>query len=441
MLIVDLPTIFVIYLQFLRLIMVLEIHLSNFFSIKDEITIDFRAANINSKRAKKLSENTFLFNKTRVLKTIALYGANASGKSNIIKAIRFCVLMVINSHTHNEDAIFNFIPFKFDSYDKKPSKFFIRFVHNDVEYEYSFQLTRTQIIKESLYFYPKGRISKIFERDETIATSKKEKYSFGGYIKRPYDVAESTSVKTLFISRASQMDREIAKNVFTYFYENFTLDILLPTDAKVEYYFHNFKDELISALQIADSDIVNFKIEKRPVVGVKVDLKHELNKHISTNISRHNEEKVFILSYHKKDPKKQFEFFIEESDGTKKLFLILLTIFDIVKQNKTILIDELESSLHPHIVEYILKLFNKSKSAQLLFATHNTHLLNLKKFRKDQIYFCNKKDDASTEVYSLYDFSDFRDTMDVEKAYLLGRFDAIPFLNDSEENIERLIYE
>ncbi|RMG80340.1 MAG: ATP-binding protein, partial [Bacteroidetes bacterium] len=143
----------------------------------------------------------------------------------------------------------------------------------------------------------------------------------------------------------------------------------------------------------------------------------------------------------KKDPTIPFNFFSEESSGTIHLFTIFPTILEVIKNNKFVLFDELEAHLHPHIINFLLKLFNKSNSAQLLFATHNTFLLDLKKFRKDQILFCNKKEDASTEVYSLYDFSDFRETMDVEKAYLNGRFDAIPYLNDSDEKLEQLINE
>ena len=421
--------------------MILEIRLSNFFSIKEEITLDMRAANIQTKQAKELSDNIFDYDNTKVIKTLALYGANASGKSNIIKAIRFCVLMVLNSHTHNENTIFNIMPFKFDGYSNKPSSFFLRFVYNNIEYEYSFELTRLQIIKESLYYYPKGRITKIFERDETTGKTKKEKYSFGNQINRPFDVAESTSVKTLFISRASQMDREIAKDIFTFFNLYFILDIFLPNDAKIEHYFKNFKNELLTALQIADSDIVNLIIRKDVVPVTTVNLKNDVNNKMMSSINTDMQEKVFISSFHKKDPNQQFDFFIEESAGTIKLFLSLLTILDIIKQNKTLIIDELETNLHPHIVEFIIRLFHKSKSAQLIYATHNTNLLDLKKLRKDQIYFCNKKEDASTEVYSLNDYSDFRDTMDVEKAYLQGRFDAIPFMNDSEDNIERLIHE
>ena len=419
--------------------MILEIRLSNFFSIKDEIVIDLKAANIQTKQAKELESNVFDYNKTKVLKTIALYGANASGKSNIMKAIRFCSLMVLNSHNHNEDAIFNFMPFKFDGYETKPSKFYINFVYQNIEYEYSFELTRKEIKKESLFYYPKGRITKVFERDEDKGRTKKEKYSFGNQIVRPFDIAENTSVKTLFISRASQMDREIAKDVFKFFLEDFILDILMPMDIKIEYYFNNYKNELLSAMQIADSDIIDFSIEKRPIQGIKIDVKHTPNEPLMTSISEQSQEKVFVISYHKKDRTKKFEFFEEESDGTIRLFLAMLTIIDIIKNNKTLLIDEIERHLHPGIVEYLIKLFNFSKNAQLIFTTHNTNLLDLKKLRRDQIYFCNKKEDSSTEIYSLYDFKDFRETMDAEKAYLTGRFGAVPFLSDSDKEIEKLL--
>ena len=143
--------------------MILEIRLSNFFSIKEEIVLDLRAANIKSKNAKALKNNLAKFDKTSVLKTVAMYGANASGKSNIIKAIRFCSMMVLNSHNHNENVLFNFKKFKFGNSNKKLSNYFIRFVNNEIEYEYSFSLIQSSIVTESLYYYPKGRITKIFK--------------------------------------------------------------------------------------------------------------------------------------------------------------------------------------------------------------------------------------------------------------------------------------
>ena len=117
----------------------------------------------------------------------------------------------------------------------------------------------------------------------------------------------------------------------------------------------------------------------------------------------------------------------------------MLTILDVVRNNKTMIIDEIERSLHPKIVEYIIQIFNASEKAQLIFTTHNTNLLNLNKFRKDQIWFVNKKKDGASDLYSLYDYSDFRDTMDLEKAYLQGRFDSIPIVDDSKEKLHSII--
>ena len=110
---------------------------------------------------------------------------------------------------------------------------------------------------------------------------------------------------------------------------------------------------------------------------------------------------------------------------------MMLTILNIIKGNKILLIDEISMGLHVNLVEYILNLFHKSESAQLIFSTHNTNLLNMRKLRKDQVYFVNKRDDGSSEMYSLFDFKDFRENMDAEKAYLQGRFDAIPYIDDS----------
>src|SRR5690606_21237477 len=117
-----------------------------FFSIKEGVSSDFRATNSKSAKARSLEHNVFDQQKKAVLKTEVLYGANASGKSNIIHAIRFCHAMVIGSHIHNENDVFNFKPFKFDGYAHKPSSYFIRFVSKGVEYEYAFSLTPTAIL-------------------------------------------------------------------------------------------------------------------------------------------------------------------------------------------------------------------------------------------------------------------------------------------------------
>lgn len=409
--------------------MVVEIKLSNFFSVMDEVVLDMRAANIQTKKSKELEENTFSYQKGRLLKTVAIYGANASGKSSIVKAIRACVGMIINSHNHNENTVFPFAPFKFGGADKL-SSFFIRFNIDGVEYEYSFKMTQTQIVKEELYYYPKGRRSKVFSRDESLGPDKKKVYDFRDSIARPMDVVANTSLKTLFVSRASQMGREVAQKVFRFFYENFILDFYNYNPLLLGRLLEENKDQLLSVLHIADSDIVNVssKHELKPYTTAVFD---PLNNNTILSMDDIQKTQLIITTYHKNNPAVPFDFNTEESDGTQRLFFMMLTILDIVKNNKILLVDEIERSLHTRLVEYIISLFNRSGSAQLIYTTHNTYLLDNSKVRKDQVYFTNKRVDGSTDLYSLYDYKDFRDTMDLEKAYLQGRFDAIPYINDS----------
>ncbi|MGM0566595.1 MAG: AAA family ATPase [Bacteroidota bacterium] len=417
--------------------MVLGIQISNFFSIKETVTLDMRASNIRSKNAQELRQNIFSYEKTNVLKTAVIYGANASGKSNIIKAIRFCHNMVLNSHNHNENTNFNYKKFKFKGYDKKPSTYFIRFVAEDIEYEYAFSLMENKILTESLHYYPKGRIKKVFTRDETAGSSKKEKYSFGEDIKRPMDVAENTSEKTLFISRASQMDREIGKRIFNYFTNHFILGYVGLNAPHIENLFIDYKAPLLDSLKVADSDISDIKLRKVKNPGKHFNANLE---ELTLSAEEIMDENLEIVSYHKSAPKVPFDFFKEESAGTIKLFTNILSILYIVKQNKVLLVDEIGESLHTEIIDYIFNLFKISEKAQLMCTTHNTSFLDLKKFRKDQIWFVNKTGDGASDLYSLYDYGDFRDTMDLEKAYYQGRFEALPFVDDTEENLKEIIH-
>ena len=161
----------------------------------------------------------------------------------------------------------------------------------------------------------------------------------------------------------------------------------------------------------------------------------------TASVSDVQEEVLIIKTFHRSNPGVEFDFNTEESEGTKKLFYIMLSLLDIIKSNKALLIDEIESSLHSKIVEYIVSMFHVGQRAQLIYTTHNTNLLDLDKLRKDQIYFVNKDQEGATDLYSLFDYKDFRDTMDSEKAYLQGRFDAIPYVNDSMSNLKSMLDE
>ena len=381
--------------------MVLEIRLSNMFSFRDEVTLDLQAAKIQTKKARELEGNLFSVDGEQMLKSVALFGANASGKSNVIKAIRACVNMVRSSHNYNVDTRFAISPFKFEDYANKPSSFYIRFLLNGVEYEYSFSFMHDEIITETLYYYPNGRKSLVFSRDESRGTEKKDIYEFKTVIKRPFDVADNTSKKTLYISRASQMDREIAQKIFLFFCNDIVLDYQVANIDSLDNLFKERKEQMLEVLRTADSDIIDFKIQNNA-----------------------------ITTFHRTNPSVAFDFETEESEGTKTLFRMMVRMIGIIHEGKMLLVDEIDNSLHTQLVEFVISMFNHSDHAQLIYTTHNTHLLNTDFQRRDQVYFVNKREDGSSDLYSLFDFKDFRDTLDMEKAYLQGRFDAIPTISN-----------
>jgi AAA15 family ATPase/GTPase len=422
--------------------MILEIRLSNFYSIKDEICIDFRAGKINTESSRKLSSHVFKWKDEVVLKSLALFGANASGKSNILKAISFCSRMVLESHMSNENSIFDFEPFKFDGSSALPSTFFIDFVFEDIEYEYSFALTKNAILQESLYYYPKGKKAKVFIRDEQSKGDKVQKYSFSEkVIPKPLDVAESTSEKTLYISRGSQMDRGICKVVFRFFMNQMVLG-LVPDNSEASLKLFEKNKELIKyALSICDSDIMDIKAlrEQVLVTGPSISQRPGPGVLAAASIEFKKVDQVRFVTYHNHSPEIPFDLQTEESTGTYRLFHILLSLIDVVINGKTFLLDEFDASLHSIMAGFILDLFHASTSAQFLFTSHDTNLLDMNTLRRDQILFVRKKGNSSTEVYSLYDYKDFRENMDAEKGYLQGRFDAVPIIDSSIGTLQKLL--
>ena len=186
--------------------------------------------------------------------------------------------------------------------------------------------------------------------------------------------------------------------------------------------------------------MINVKIEKAPMFSIE----HQITRNgepISINTSNQIVEVINFYTTHKRNPDITFHLQAEESAGTIQIFNLLLLLLDVCKTGKTLILDEFDASLHTELAQFILDMVNASKSAQFLFTSHNTNLLDIKKMRRDQILFTNKKEDGSTEVYSLFDFKDFRENMDVEKCYLQGRFDAIPYISSSISVIKNLLGE
>ncbi len=417
--------------------MILEKRLENFFSIKDELLLDFRAGKINSAVSRELGSNAIDWKGEKILKTIGRFGPNASGKSNILKAINFCCHIILESHQHNEGSIFNFSPFKFNGDEEKASAFSIDFVYENIEYEYSFTLTQSKILTERLYYYPNGRKAKAFTRDESAGTVKTLKYSFtDGVISRPLDVAENTSAQSLYVSRGSQMDRDICKKIYRFFMEQFLLGLVPLSSLSAEKLFIQNKDLIILALQTCDSDITDITAVKE-----KIKLPSLILPGITQQIGTLPQEieTIRFETVHRHSSSVHFNLQLEESAGTAKFFSILLLLLAVVREGKAFMLDEFDSSLHARLADFIIDLFHASSHAQFLYTSHNTNLIDVKRLRRDQVMFVNKKDDGATEVYSLYDYKDFRENMDAKKGYLQGRFDALPQIDTSLVTLKKLL--
>ena len=200
------------------------------------------------------------------------------------------------------------------------------------------------------------------------------------------------------MTRASSMNREFARKLYQYFLGTFLLGIVPLSDSSIEELFIKNKEIVLEALNVCDSDICNIEIKKEKFNPSLIEKE--------SPVQFQEVEIVKFLTYHKLAPHIPFDMQTEESNGTRQLFGVLLRLLDVVRNKKTLMIDEFDISLHTLLADFILDLIHASPKSQLLFTSHNTNLIDTNRLRKDQIVFVNKKDDGSTEVYSLYDFKE-----------------------------------
>lgn len=378
--------------------MVISIRLKNFFSLSEPVVIDFTADGSSVSSRRHLPDNLIDFNGDKFVKIIGVFGANASGKSNVIKAIDFCRRVILDSHNYNDGTIFNFEPFKFGT--AEPSEFYIDFVTEGIEYEYAFSILNNKIVSESLFYYPNKRKARIFSRDNA------NRYAFGkGVITRPASIEANTGPQTLFLSRASALNRSFATTIYRFFADNL----------KIGYGDFNIKDlsykdieanktAILDAFKIADSDITDIQLaETSPDV-------------------------FQIYTFHKGHSSIPFNFLSEESEGTKRLLYIILLILKSRNENITFFMDEFDLKLHQLLSEFLLDTINNSPNLQLLFTSHNPALMNPDKLRLEQIVIINKDDKGMTRATALSDYDGLGPKTDIRKAYLQGRFDGVPYL-------------
>lgn len=410
--------------------MLVEFSVKNFMSIKNKITFSMMAGTGEENRDNIIRIKG---NSEGYLKSTAIYGANASGKTNFIRAMTASILMVRKSNLRNiNEPLLEMKPFKFDKKTvNNPCEFEFIFFKNNIKYLYGFSADIKKIYTEYLYQYLSSKPSLIFERKNTniYKFTQQEQKKLG-------ELATKNTDNKLFLSTATAWNYERTKDAYIWFSEN--IDTYNDYMNIANYAFDKYeRDEdgsqkkfTINLLKLADLLIKDYNFESKEIENNNVMVFNIPNNKIV-------QKEVRISTIHEIEnddgEKKDFELDLhEESLGTQNLFFFSPVLKETFERGKVIVIDEIDKSLHPLLVEFIIKLFHNKdinkNGAQLIFNTHDTNLLSLDIFRRDQIWFTEKEPKKGiTDLYPLDDFS-VRKTENVQKGYLNGRYGAIPFL-------------
>ena len=417
--------------------MLVDFKVKNFRSIKEEQLLsmvassqkEFMDTHILPTTSKNLS----------LVKTAAIYGANAAGKSNILKAVEAMQEIVLESGSrYQRGDKLPVKPFLFDNEVNEPTEFEVNFIYNKVRYQYGFATTKERITEEWLIAYPKGRAQNWFARAYN-REKKAYQWQFGDKLTGKKQLwQESTRSNALFLSTAVQLNSKQLKPVFDWFADklkitgvvgwNPSFTMKLCSDAE-------YKENILKFLKMADMDIEDIEVEKEDFDASR--LPENMPAEIREDFIKELKDKEVIKEakfYHLDNYGKKVALdFDDESDGTRKLFSFIGPWIDSLENGNVLLIDELHDNFHPLMVKFLIEMFhnkdmNKS-DAQLIFTTHETSVLNQDTFRRDQIWFCEKQNRA-TKLYPLTDFSPRKGLEDLEKGYLSGRYGALPFFQD-----------
>lgn len=405
--------------------MLLEFACSNHKSIRSEVLFSTLAGS-DSTHEDKLYEVAGV----RVLKSAVIYGANGSGKSNFIDAIAFVKNLVMNSINYQPGQGIRQIPHKLDGFEKE-SSYKIQFITKGIRYVFGFSLRNMLVSEEYLYYFPNNRQTKIFERSG-------EKFSAGSKFRGKFSACKDVlKPNRLLLSCAANFStvQEVA-DAFIFFSNEIVVYGPANQENWMNYSLHqmnsnsNMKAAVIAFLSELGTGIkdINVSIDQKELDSTELPpfLTDEFKAILVQN-------KVDAITAKVKYDSFETDLINEESTGIKKLFAILCPLIDIIINGKVLICDELESSLHESLVFGLVKLFvntNAEKYAQLIFTTHETGLLNLDLFRRDQIWFTELSNkERSTDLYSLAEIKNVRKEENFGKGYIAGKYGAIPMLN------------
>lgn len=411
--------------------MLLEFRCSNHRSIRDEVLFSTIAGT-----DKTHPENIEKVAEVEVLKSSVIYGANGSGKSNFIDAISFVKNLVSNSINHQPGQGILQMPHKLDGYERK-SDYKIQFIVDGIRYAFGFSLKNMLVVEEYLYYFPHGRQTKIFER-----TSKD--YSAGRNFRNRFnsckDVLKPNRLMLSCAANFSSVDEVTA--AYRFFNDELVIYSSVNQDNWMNYSLHQINaNKQTKAIVLKFLDALGTGIK-----DIHVDIKKEdldvshLPPFLSDEFKRILlQEKIDAISAKVLYEGFETDLISEESTGIKKLFGLLCPFIDIMVNGKVLVCDELESNLHESLLFGLVKQFvntRGTKPAQLIFTTHETGLLNLDLFRRDQIWFTEiKSADRSTDLFSLTEIKNVRKDENFGKGYIAGKYGAIPMLNLDFANI------
>lgn len=431
--------------------MIIEFSVRNFGSIRDKQTLSFEAS-----KSEHLSEHYLLegTKDLRLLKMGMIYGANASGKTTVLKALDFLRNLVLNP-AEKKNTRLDFNPFLFDLESRNnTSEIEIDFLQYDIRYSYSIEFTQRAVISEELKYWD-PREATVFKRRTDL--DKQYSYiTFGGKIKKDRELEKQLSANTLWNNSVlggflkTNIEHEQLTSVNRWFQEY--LSPIIHTSSELDdYVTENIssssikKEHVISILKKADFQISDISISEEETEVPETFLKFlERNDKLPSEFDNIRssgtfKRKILELEHTVKEKKYLLPYDLE-SQGTKRYYGFAGLLSQAIQTSTSFSIDELESSLHPDLyVHFILTFIMNVKHSQLLFTTHNREFLSMRDiFRNDIIWFADKDDSCSTELYSLSDFdtSVIRDTSSVYNAYKIGKLGAVPNLGDNFIDID-----
>lgn len=415
--------------------MLIEMSVTNFRSLSKQQTFSL----VKGKGDELVKSNTFKVetaNEFELLRSAAMYGSNASGKSNFLRALQTMKHIVLDSAANLQRGVrLPIIPFRLSPNTRHaPSEFEVTFIVDGVRYQYGFSATAEQIHEEWLLAYPKGRAQRWFTR-VWLAEQKRFEWEFGSHLTGEKQIwQKSTRDNALFLSTAVQLNSEQLHPIFDWFKSTLHLANVGGWTPwfSASLCEHDGKSKVMEFLRAADIHIDDILVDSQSVDELlPSDMPDALRDAITDDMK--GKRILELKTVHQDSDGKPVTFdFDEESDGTRKLFSFAGPWIDVLENGYVLFVDELHDNLHPRLVRFLVELFHNPetnpKNAQLVFTTHETSILSQDVFRRDQIWFCEKDKTQATEIYPLTDFSPRKGRENLELAYLSGRYGALPFM-------------